>query len=87
MVVSSNYELIPYPDHHYQVLSYNQDNMVANQDRGQGSIERHNLIRRPHSDIKAHAVQFDFSGYSYHATHGLKYSAADQVGLLVDIYA
>ena len=38
MIISSNYNLIPYPDHHYQVLPYiqdNQDNMVANQERGQ----------------------------------------------------
>jgi hypothetical protein len=90
MVISSNYNLIPYPDHHYQVLPYiqdNQDNIVANQERGQRTIERHNLIQRPHSDIKAHAIHFDFSGYNNHAKQSLQYSDADQLGLLVDIYA
>ena len=59
MVVSPNYNLIPYPDHNYQVLPYIHDNMVTHQDRG-------NI---------------------YDATHRLQYSDADQVGLLVDIYA
>ena len=87
MDVSSNYNLIPYPDHNYQVLPYVQDNLVAHQDRGQESIEPHKLLRRPHSVIKADTIHFDLHGNSYDATHGLHYSDADQVGLLVDVYA
>lgn len=87
MVVSSNYNLIPYPDHNYQVLPYVQDNMVAHQDRGQESIEQHKIFRWPHSVIKTDAIDFDFRSNSYDAKHCLQYSDADQVGLLVDVYA
>jgi hypothetical protein len=87
MVVSSNYNLIPYPDPNYQVLPYVQDNMVAHQDRRQESVEPHKLLRRPHPVIKAAAIDFDFRGNSYDAKHCLQYSDADQVGRLVDLYA
>jgi hypothetical protein len=87
MDVSSNYNLIPYPEHNYQVLPYVPDNMVAHQDRGQESIEQHNLVRRPHPVIKADAIDFDFRGNSYDAKQCFQYSDADQVGLLVDLYA
>jgi len=87
MVVSSNYNLIPYPDHNYQVLPYVHDNMVAHQDRRQESVEPHKLLRRPHPVIKAAAIDFDFRGNSYDAKHCLQYSDADQVGRLVDLYA
>ena len=87
MDVSSNYNLIPYPDHNYQVLPYVQDKMDAHQDRGQESIQQHNLFRRPHPVIKAAAIDFDFRGNSYDAKQCLQYSDADQVGLLVDFYA
>ena len=87
MVVSSNYNLIPYPNHDYQILPYVHDNMVALQDHGQESIERHILFRWPHSDIKSDAIDFDFRGNSYDARHCLQYSDADQIGLLVDVYA
>ena len=87
MDVSSNYNLIPYPDHNYQVLPYVRDNLVAHQDRGQESMEPHKLLRRQQPVIKADTIHFDFRGNRYDATHGLQYFDADQVGLLVDIYA
>jgi hypothetical protein len=87
MDVSSNYNLIPYPDHNYQVLPYVQDNFVAHQDPRQESLEPHKLLRRPHSVIKADTIHFDFRGNSYDALRCLQYSDADQVGLLVDVYA
>lgn len=87
MVVSSNYNLIPYPDHHYPVLPYISENAVANQDAGQESIERHNRFRPPHSNIKAGAIHFDVPGDRYDVSRCLQYSDADRVGVLVDIYA
>ena len=87
MDVSSNYNLIPYRDHNYQVLPYVQDNTVAHQDRGEESIEQHKLIKRPHAVIKADAIDFDLRGTSYDAKHCLQYSDADQVGHLVDLHA
>ena len=87
MVVSSNYNLIPYPNHNYQVLPYVHDNMVAQQDHGQESIEQHILLRWPHSDIKTDGIDFGFHGTSYDARHCLRYSDADQIGVLIDVYA
>jgi hypothetical protein len=87
MIVSTNYNLIPYPDHNYQVLPYAQDNLVAHQDHGKESIEPHKLLRRSHSVIKSDSIDFDFRGNSYDATYRLQYANADQVGHLVDVYA
>lgn len=87
MDVSSNYNLIPYPDHNYQILPCVQDNLGAHQDRGQESIEPNKLLQRDHSVIKTDSIHFDFRSNRYDATHGLQYSDGDQVGLLVDVYA
>jgi hypothetical protein len=87
MDVSTNYNLIPYPDHNYQVLPYVQDNEIAHQDAGQGSNEPHKLIRRTPSANKAEPIHFDFHGNNYDVTRCLQYSDADQVGHLVDVYA
>ena len=87
MDVSSNYNLIPYPDHNYQIEPYVQENSVANHDPGQESIERHNRFQRPHSDIKVDTIHFDVPGDRYDASRCFQYSDADRVGVLVDIYA
>jgi len=87
MVVSANYDLIPYPNHNYQVLPYVHDNMVERHDHGQESVKRHIQFRWPHSDIKSDAIDFDFRINSYNAGQCLQYSDADQIGLLVDVYA
>ena len=87
MAISANYNLIPYPDHNYQVLPYVHDNLVVGQHRRQASIEPHKLLRRPPPVTKAETIQFDLRGNSYDATYCLRYSDADQVGHLVDVYA
>ena len=87
MVVTTNYNLIPYPDHNYKVLPYVHDNLVEHQDHRQGSIEPHKLLRRPPPVTKAGTIHFDLHGSSYDATYCLRYSDADQVGHLVDVYA
>jgi hypothetical protein len=50
-------------------------------------MEPHKLLRRHQAVFKADTIHFDFRGNRYDATHGLQYFDADQVGLLVDIYA
>ena len=87
MDISTNYNLIPYPGHNYQVLPYVQDNGVAHQGHGQESVEPHKLIRRSSSLTKTEPIPFDFRGNSYDVTRCLQYSDADQVGHLVDVYA
>lgn len=87
MVVSTNYNLIPYPNHNYQVLPYVQENRLVPREHGQVSIERHKLLGWPHSDIKTGDIHFEFRSNGYDAKHCLQYSDADQIGLLVDVYA
>ena len=87
MVVSSDYNLIPYPEHNYQVLPYGQDNLVTHQECGSESNEPHKLLRRSHSVIKLDTIPLEFRSNIYDATHCLQYSDADQIGLLVDVYA
>ena len=87
MVVSSNYNLIPYPEHHYPIQPYISENALANQHRGQESIERHGRLQQPRADIKAGAVHFDMPDNRYDFSRCLHYSDADQVGRLLDIYA
>jgi len=87
MVVSSNYNLIPYPDHHYPIQPFISENALANQDPGQESIERHNRFRQPHSNIKAAPSHFDMPDSRYDFSQGLQYTDADHLGRLLDIYA
>jgi hypothetical protein len=87
MVIASNHSLIPYPGHHYPVQPYLQDNPVSNQERRQGPLAGPKPFRQPHSEIKGHAGRSDRHGHLYDFTLFLQYSAFDQVGLLVDIYA
>ena len=87
MVISSNYNLIPYPDHHYPIQPYIRKNALANQHSGQGSIIRHNRFRQPCSTIKTGTIHFDMPHNRYDVSQCLQYSDADQVGRLLDIYA
>lgn len=87
MVVSSNYNLIPYPNHNYHVLTYDQDNVVAHQHRDKEFLEPYKLLRRSQAVIEPDTIHFDSCGNSYDATYCLQYSAADQVGRMVDVYA
>jgi len=87
MVVSSNYNLIPYPEHHYPIQPYISENALANQHLGQESIKRHDRIQQPRADIKAGAVHFDMFDNRYDLSRRLHYSNADQVGRQLDIYA
>lgn len=88
MLVSSNYNLIPYPEHHYPIQPYISENALAKQHPGQESIERHDRLQQPRADIKAGAVHFDMpAGNRYDFSQCLLYSDADQVGRLLDIYA
>ena len=87
MVVSSNYDLIPYPDHHYQIQPHLSENALANQHSGQESIERHGRFRRAHSNFKTGTIHIDIADNRYDASQCLHYSDVDQVGRLIDIFA
>jgi len=87
MVVSSNYHLIPYPDHYFPVQPYARENSVVHPDAGQDSIERPDLFQRPHSDTKVNSNRFAVYGKSGDVTSSLQYCDADQVGRLIDLYA
>ena len=83
MVITPDNNLIPYPDHHYQVQPYIHDNPIANQE----AIGGQKPYRRHHSQIRAHAGHFDPHGNLYDFKLFLQYPAFDRVGLVVDIYA
>lgn len=87
MGVSTNYTLIPYPDHNYQVLPHVQDNGVALRDRDQEFVEPHKMMRRPSSPVGADPIHSDFRVNYYDATRRLQFSDPDQIGYLVDVYA
>jgi hypothetical protein len=87
MVISSNCNLIPYPDHHYSIKPYISKNALVNQHSGQESITRHNRCRQVRSPIKTGTIHFDMPHNRYDVNQCLQYSDADQVGRLLDIYA
>jgi hypothetical protein len=87
MVISSNYNLIPYPDHHYPIKPYISENALVNQHSGQESITRHNRCGQVCSTIKTGTIHFDMPHNRYDVSQCLQYSDADQVGRLLDIYA
>jgi hypothetical protein len=87
MVVSSNYNLIPYPDYHYPIQPYISENALANQHPGPESIERHDRFQQPRADITAGVIHFNMPDNRYDFSRCLLYSDADHVGRLVDIYA
>ncbi|MEJ2730223.1 MAG: hypothetical protein P8185_17260 [Deltaproteobacteria bacterium] len=87
MVISTNFNLIPYSDQHYPIGPYFPKNELVNRHSGQESITRHNRLGKPHSTIKTGAGHFDTPHNRYDAGQCLQYSDADQVGRLLDIYA
>ena len=87
MVVSSNYNLIPYPGHDYQVQPYQQVNPAINHQPEQDSIGHHHLLQQQHSDSATRPGNFGFSGNRYDAAQCLSYCDADHLGLVVNIYA
>ena len=87
MVVSSNYNLIPYPGHDYQVQPYHPDNPVIHHEPEQDSIGQHHLFRQQHSDTATRAGHSGFFGNRYDATLCLSYCEADHVGLVVNVFA
>ena len=87
MVVSSNYNLIPYPDHHYPIQPYISENALASQHAGQESIGRHDRFEQPRTYIKAGASHFDTPDNRYDFSRCQHHADADQVGRLLDIYA
>jgi hypothetical protein len=87
MVISSNCNLIPYPDHHYPIKPYISENALVKRHSGQESIKRHNRFGQSRSIIKTGASHFDMPHNSYDASQCLQYFTAHQVGRLLDIYA
>jgi hypothetical protein len=87
MVISSDYNLILYPDHHYPIKPYISENALVNQHSGQESIKRQNRFGQPSSTFKTGVSHFDMPHSRYDASQCLQYSDAHQVGRLLDIYA
>ena len=87
MVVSLNYNLVPFSANSYPIQPYFLENAPAYPDPGQESIERHVRFRQPHSEILTGAIHSKITGSRYDADRCLQYSDADQVGRLIDIYA
>jgi hypothetical protein len=88
MVVSSNYNLIPYPAHHYPVQAFHPENTVAVHHPGQDTVGRNNVFGQPRLETATRAGQFgSFSANRYDITQCLSYGDADHVGLMVNIYA
>jgi hypothetical protein len=87
MVISSNYNLIPYRDNHYPIEPCIPENALVHRHSGQELIARHNRLGKPHSTIKTDAGHFDMPHNRYDASQCLQYSDMDQVGRLLNIYA
>lgn len=87
MVVTSNYNLIPYPTHHYPLQPFISENALICLDQGQDAIAQQSRFQRPHSNNTARAIYFNLPGSRYDISQCLQYSDTDQVGHLVDIYA
>ena len=84
MNISTNYNLIPYPDHDYQLKPYVPENPVRRQDFGQEPIEAQNRFRQARPNI--HTIHLEVSN-QYDAGQRLTFPNIDQVGHLIDIYA
>jgi len=85
MNLSTNYNLIPYPDHDYQLKPYVPENPVRRQDFGQEPIDAHSRFRQARPDI--HTIHLEVSSHTYGVGQSLAYPIIDQVGHLIDIYA
>ena len=87
MVVSSNYNLIPYPEHHYPIQPYISENALARQHAEQETIAHHDRFQQARTYIKAGAIHFDVTDNRYDSSRCLHFSNDDQLGRLLDIYA
>ena len=85
MDILPNYNLIPYPDHDYQLKPCVPDDPVPGQNLGQESIAGHNRFRQPQPAI--HTIHIDIPNQTYDVGQNLTYPQTDQVGHLIDIYA
>jgi hypothetical protein len=85
MIVSSNTNLIPYPDHQYEIKSFVQTNLILIQNRGQEAVRQHDLFKRTNSNITT--SQLNCHANTYDVKRSMAFVKDDQVGLLVDIYA
>ena len=87
MLISSEYNLIPYSGHDYQVQPYTPEGPIANQQRQQGPVDGPALLKQSHSKINAPTHRFDRACNLYDFKLFLQYPAFDQIGRIVDIYA
>jgi hypothetical protein len=87
MVIDSEYNLIPYSGHDYQVQPYIQDHPIANHQRQQEPLECRTLLQRSYSKISVAARRFDHPSNLYDFKLFLQQPAFDQIGLMVDVYA
>lgn len=85
MDITPNYNLIPYPDHDYQLKPYVSQNPVLNQNVRQETIAGDRRFQYPRPNI--HTIHIDVSNHTYGAEQGYVYFNIDQVGHLIDIYA
>lgn len=85
MDITSNYNLIPYPDHDYQLKPYVPENPVRRQNFGQESIAEQSQFRQPRPNINT--IHLQVSNHTYSVGQRLAYPIIDQVGHLLDIYA
>lgn len=85
MDITPNYNLIPYPDHDYQLRPSVPENPIQGQNFGQGSIAGHGQFRQPRPDI--HFIDLEILNHTYDYRQNLAYPHIDQVGHLIDIYA
>lgn len=87
MVISINYNLIPYPGHHYPVPASISKNAMSHPDAGQKSIGIRSRFQRPHSEKMAGSIHFSVPANRYDGSRRLQSSDAELLGRLIDIYA
>lgn len=85
MEITSNYNLIPYPDHDYQLKPYVPEDPVRRKNFGQEPIAGHSRFRQPRPNV--HTIHLEVSNHTYGVAKRLAYPTVDQVGHLIDIYA
>jgi hypothetical protein len=85
MDITPNYNLIPYPDHDYQLKPYIPENPVRRQNFGPEPIAGHSRFRQPHPNV--HTIDLEIPNHTYDVRQNLAYPLIDQLGHLIDIYA
>ena len=85
MEITPNYNLIPYPDHDYQLKPSVPENPIRRQNFAQEPIDGHNRFRqpRPHN----YTIHLEVSNHAYGVGQSLAYPKIDPIGHLIDIYA